>query len=154
MVHPFGIAVTNIIWYWCSSQPKIDVPPHKCNANNQSSKFFLSVLCFLYVNITSYFPMLTDIWVNPCQIDQLSGNFKSWCLRICLNFNRWLVAMFEHFSKRNKHLHANYICNVKVSKNAPTNGQWPELATSTQFCWPEKRWALLYGFWSIQFEET
>ena len=37
--------------------------------------------------------------------------------------------MFEHFSKRNKHLHANCICNVKVSKNAPTNGQWPELAT-------------------------
>ena len=31
--------------------------------------------------------------------------------------------MPEHFSKRNKHLHANCVCDVKVSKNA----QWPEL---------------------------
>ena len=32
-----------------------------------------------------------------------------------------------------KHLHANCVCNVKVSKNAPTNGQWPEISTSTRF---------------------
>ena len=41
--------------------------------------------------------------------------------------------MSEHFSKTFKHLHANCVCNVKVSKNAPTNGQWPEIATSTLF---------------------
>ena len=53
---------------------KLFIKRHLKTCENKCDLGLLSP-CFF---VKHYFnKLMTDIWVNPCQIDQLSGNFKS-----------------------------------------------------------------------------